>query len=126
MTEFALRRLYSRPEISDAIDGGVQDFLPHRDGKVVCACLSVELNPDAPHVILVGNGPDVSRWGEVFARQREFVPVFIKRAANAWQYVGRFRVEAQSTAADDLSRWESVSNRPGALTRVLYLEAEAR
>jgi hypothetical protein len=124
MHNFAPRRLYTRREISEALGGGIQDYLPHVDGKVVCACLADAYNPDAPYVVLPGLGPDIVRWGEVFATQREFVPVFLKRATNAWQYVGRFRVQEKTRDPEQIARWEAVSDRRGGLSMVLYLEAE--
>lgn len=124
MTDFALRRLYTRREIADALGGGVQDYLPHRDGKVVCACLGLDYNPDAPDVVLSGTGPDIVRWGRVFAAQSDFVPVFLKRATNAWQYVGRYRVQEKSEDPEQIARWEPVSGRVGDISMVLYLERE--
>jgi len=121
---FELHHLYTRREIADALGGGVQDYLPHRDGRVVCACLSAELNPDAPDVILAGTGRDIVRWGKAFAEQRDFVPVFMKRATNAWQYVGRYRVAQSTEEPNEISRWEAVSGRKGDIAIVLYLEVE--
>jgi hypothetical protein len=126
MGDFLPLRLYTRREISDKLGGGVQDYLPHADGRVVCACLSREYNPDAPYVILPGTGPDIVRWGDVFAQQRDFVPVFLKRATNAWQYVGRFRVQERSVDAEQIERWGVVSDRLGEISMVLYLESEER
>jgi len=122
--EFKLHHLYTRREIADALGGGVQDYLPHRDGRVVCACLSQELNPDAPNVILAGTGPDIVRWGQTFADQKAFVPVFMKRATNAWKYVGKFRVVSSTTDREEIARWEGVSGRAGNIAIVLYLEPE--
>lgn len=124
MSQFTVRHLYSRREIADVLGGGVQDYLPHRDGRVVCACVVPELNPDAPEVILAGTGPDIVRWGDVFASQHEFVPVFLKRATNAWQYVGDFRVAERSVDPEQIARWAAVSNRVGEISMVLYLEGQ--
>jgi hypothetical protein len=121
---FELHHLYTRREIADALGGGVQDYLPHRDGRVVCACLSTELNPDAPNVILAGTGPDIVRWGKAFTQQRYFVPVFMKRATNAWQYVGRYRVAQSTEEPKEISRWEAVSGRKDDIAIVLYLEID--
>src|SRR5690349_6968409 len=116
MTDFVLHHLYTRREIADELGGGVQDYLPHSDGRVVCACLSREYNPDAPFVVLPGTGPDIVRWGDVFAHQRDFVPVFLKRATNAWQYIGRFRVCERSVAPAQIERWATVSERQGEIS----------
>jgi hypothetical protein len=124
MTSFGLRRLYTRKEIADAIGGGIQDCLPHRDGRVACACLVPEESPDAPHVVLPGRGPDIIHWASVFAGQSEFVPVFLQRAADAWQYVGNFRVAEQAIDAAQIERWETVSRRPGGISMILFLEQQ--
>lgn len=84
--EFVPGHLYTRREISDSFGGGVQDYLPHRDGRIVCACLTRDHNPDVPEIVLVGIGPDIKRAAEVFVRQGDYVPTFLKRATHAWQY----------------------------------------
>jgi hypothetical protein len=124
MSPFAVNHLYTRQEIATVRRGDEQSYLPHHDGRVVCACLDRERNPDAPWVILAGRSPDTVHWGEVFAQQREFVPVFLKRATHAWQYVGDYRVAECSKDQDQIARWEEVSNRAGDLSMVLYLERE--
>jgi hypothetical protein len=124
MSDFLLLHLYTRRQIADELGGGVQDYLPHADGTVVCACLSREYNPDAPYVVLPGTGPDIVRWGDVFAQQRHFVPVFLKRATNAWQYIGRFRVHQRSVDPAQIERWGAVSGRQGEISMVLYLESD--
>jgi hypothetical protein len=123
MCRFAVNRLYTRQEIATELGGDEVSYLPHRDGRIVCACIGRELNPDAPAVILPGSGPDIVRWAEVFAEQREFVPVFLKRATNAWKYVGNYRVAERSLDRDQIDRWEAVSNRIGELSMVLFLES---
>lgn len=124
MPGFALRRLYTRREIAGQLGGGIQDFLPHRESRVVCACLVPEYNPDAPHVVLPGTGPDIMQWANVFAGQREFIPVFLKRATNAWQYVGQFRVSDRSIHVDQIARWETVSGRSGGVSMIPFLEQQ--
>jgi hypothetical protein len=122
MCQFAMHHLYTRPEIAAALGGGHQDYLPHHDGRVVCACVSQDLNPDAPAVILPAMGPDIVKWGNRFAEQREFVPVFLKRETNAWQYVGNYRVTEHCTDTDQIERWGVVAQRAGDISMVLFLE----
>jgi hypothetical protein len=98
--------LYARREIADVLGGGVQDFLPHTD------------------VVLPGKGPDIVRWANVFAGQQEFVPVFVKRATNAWQYVGDFKVVERSTNPEQIARWEAVSGRGGEISMILFLASK--
>lgn len=95
VTREALRigATYSRAEIHEALGGAMQEYLPHVAGRVVCACLRQDENPDAPRLILPADGPNTQHWARVFAEQQEYVPVFIKRFDAAWEYVGNFRVE---------------------------------
>ena len=119
---FELGRAYTRPEIRAAVGGGLQDYLPHADGVVVCGCFNPDLNPDAPDVILPGFGPGIERWAEAFAAQKSAVPCFLKRATNCWEYVGEFRVRELSRAADEIERWSATAGREGGVSMVLHLE----
>ena len=119
---FDLGRTYTRTEIHDALGGGVQDYLPHVDGVVVCGCFNPDLNPDAPDVVLPGFGPGIERWAEVFAGQRTAVPCFLKRATNAWEYVGEFRVRELSRSQAEIERWAAVAHRKRDVSMVLHME----
>jgi hypothetical protein len=41
-------------------------------------------------------GQKIERTAELFAKQRDAVPTFIKRGAKQWHYVGEFRVKRLS------------------------------
>jgi hypothetical protein len=45
---FEIGRTYARRAISEELGGNPQSALPHSNGKVLCACLKPENNPDAP------------------------------------------------------------------------------
>jgi hypothetical protein len=89
---FRIGEAYTRRQIHDQLGGSVQSFLPTVDGEVVCACLSRDMNPDAPDVILVGNKPIVLQSAEQFSKQTTSVPVFIKKISKEWIYVGDYSV----------------------------------
>ncbi|MBI3896099.1 MAG: hypothetical protein HY313_09230 [Acidobacteria bacterium] len=88
---FQLGEYYTRADIHNELGGGIQDFLPHVDGRVVCGCFTSDLNPNAPWEILPGNGPDIIHWAEVFRQQGNAIPVFLKREVNRWEYTGMWR-----------------------------------
>jgi hypothetical protein len=91
-------KCYTRQEIHEALGGGTDDYLPHINKQVVCGCFRLDSNPDAPTlgascgVVLVGDGPEIYRWGKVFSEQKNHIPIFIKEDTNRWCYVGNFRV----------------------------------
>ena len=121
---YELGKSYSRNYISKQTGGDVLHYLPHVKGKVVCATLRPEMNPDAPNVITVTNNKVVIHWARVFASQKNFVPVFIRHAKNMWKYVGDFRVKKVVEEFESLKRYEIELSTP--LTMLLFLEPRDR
>lgn len=124
MSNFKKGDYYTRKEIHTFLGGGIQDFLPHKDGIVVCACVTPEMNPHLPGVILVGQGEQVPKWGRTFAEQEEYIPLFVKRNPSKWEYLGNYRVKSMSDDAKEIARHENYSRRSD-VALVLYLERES-
>lgn len=118
---FIIGETYTRDEIHSRVGGGVQDYLPHRDGVVVCGCFNPDINPDAPDLVLVGTGPDIERWARVFGSQHAYVPVFLKQRTNEWEYVGDFRGRYLSDDRRAIERYKDRSGRDD-ITMLLFLE----
>lgn len=91
MSDFVRMKAYTRRAISNALGGGVQDYLPHTGGRVVAGCFSKDVNPDAPTTVLPGTGVEIEKWAQVFATQQEPIPVFVKHRSNEWTFYGYFR-----------------------------------
>jgi hypothetical protein len=118
---FVEGRNYTRMEIHEARGGGLQDYLPHCDGRVVAVCITPEMNPNAPEVLLVGSSEDVQRYGAILAAQRQALPVFLKVGASEWQYRGDYVVTGSSTAPEEVTRWATASGRAD-VTRVVFMQ----
>jgi hypothetical protein len=43
LASFRKGQYYTRKEINGVLGGGVQDYLPHKDGAVVCSCVTPEM-----------------------------------------------------------------------------------
>jgi len=115
---------YTRDEIHDSVGGGSRiSYLPNRDGVILCACLKPDANPDAPHIILPGRGPEIERSAEILCeRNRDnAVPVFIKRDRNQWEYVGNFIVDRDSTSQNDIHMHARRTRRTD-IKRVIYMK----
>jgi hypothetical protein len=120
---FQRGKVYSRATIQRRLGGGLQDYLPHVEGRVVAGCFSQELNPQAPNVILPGTGPEIERWARVFAEQRTAVPVFIKQRSNEWYCMGDFRCVRLVADAATVREYAERARRDD-VTMVLFLERE--
>ena len=103
---FKIGEAYTRKQIHEQLGGSVQSFLPTVDGEVVCACLSKEMNPNAPHEILVGNKPIVMKSAEQFSRQTTSIPVFIKEVSNEWVCVGNYTVKKITRREDVIDEYD--------------------
>lgn len=88
---FTIGECYSRDEIHCALGGSKVSCLPSVDGKLVAACLTLRFSPAAPTVVLCGQGPKTAPASRLLTLQREPLPIFIKKAANRWQFCGDFR-----------------------------------
>ena len=122
---FELGKTYTRQQIQERVGGGsVHNYLPNKDNKVLCACLSQEYNPRAPQVILVGQGLSVRHEAELFCGQLTAVPVFFKKVANFWEYVGNFKVLRWTDDPEEIADFEESSGRAN-LTRVIFLEEDS-
>jgi hypothetical protein len=121
---FEIGRQYTREQIHDALGGGLTEFLPHRDGKVVAGCFNPGLNPGAPEVVAVGPSPNAQRWAEAFTAQGEAVPVFLKDDVQRWRYVGDYRVERQVLDPDEIAEHTREGVEPPAC--LLYLAPAGR
>lgn len=124
-TELEIGKTYTRSQIRGFVGGNVQEYLPHVAGRVVCGCFDLQRNPDAPTVVLPGPGIGMKRWANAFASQMNFVPIFLKRAPNAWEYVGNYRVKRQSFDENEVSIYaRDAGTTRIAISQVLFLEAE--
>lgn len=85
---------YTRDEIHENLGGSKQSYLPTVLGRVVAACLKLELNPHAPNVVLCGKGLIIASAGVALSMRHDPLPVFIKRGINRWEYRGNFKVIA--------------------------------
>ncbi len=118
---FRLRERYTRDEIHVALGGGSkQAYLPNVGGKVLCACLRLDTNPNAPNVILPGAGPEIQRASGLLCEQSESVPVFIKRGINAWEYVGDYAVERWGENRAEIAEHSRRAGRSD-ISRIIYM-----
>lgn len=118
---FVVGELYSREAINRELGGELDQYLPQKDGKIVCGCFRAEDSPRVPDEVLVGTGAVVKRKAQLFTTQRWYVPIFIRREDQAWEYVGDYRVQGFLDTPAVLERKRTEAGRTD-VTRVLYLE----
>jgi hypothetical protein len=117
-----IETVYTRPEIQAALGGQPRDYLPYSRavGRIVAACLTTELNPEAPNIILCGSSAVVALRGEQLCQQGGTIPVFVREAPNQWRHKGMYRVDRYSLDPDELRRFAAAAERE-AISRIIWL-----
>jgi hypothetical protein len=95
------------------LPGKGHGYVRFEDGRVVCANLKPELNPDAPEIILVGQGPLREKWAKILCDQDRSIAfeVYLKKSVNNWKYEGDFVVENWSEAKVEIQKHEIRAKR---------------
>lgn len=91
-TRFRKGAIYAHADLIEAFGGEVKGgiFLPTREGRIVCGCITTEMNPEAPECVLIGDKRRVVTRAEKMADQGGAIPIFVKRGVNQWEYRGMY------------------------------------
>jgi hypothetical protein len=117
---------YTWSEIVDATgaDGTPPFYLLHRDGRVVAGCFTLELNPEAPRVVLAGNGTQVREWADIFSAQQGSIPVCLKTGMAEWLCGGHFKLARSSTNPVEIANHSALAQRSD-VYKLFFLEEVA-
>ncbi len=91
--------LYSPQDQSDMHGGNLQQCAPMKEGRVLLLRLRPDHDPDAPHIV-DWEQPNDERVQLIEEQtQQKPLPVYVRRRANGWEYMGQFRVAHVATEA---------------------------
>ena len=112
-------QVLSRRDIAVLFGGNTRAFLPRvSGGDIVAGCFDPDMNPRVPYEILVHNAPNAILNAQRFLEQSRVrrrdpksqipisklgIPVFLRRAPNLWEYVGRYRAVRYTEDPDQVS-----------------------
>lgn len=105
-------------------DGSPPYYLLHCGDDVVAGCFTFELNPEAPAVVLAGNGQEVMRWADKFCKQKGDIPVFVRSGKEEWLYCGRYLLERPSTNPEEIRTHSALAKRTD-VYKLLFLKEVA-
>lgn len=113
-------KLYTAEEVEKLTAGG-RSYIRTKDNVVQGLAITKKKNPEAPKIVVVGNGSNIEKNAELFVKQNKYVPTYLKLGSNQWLYKGEYRVVKYSK--DDLDienhRKHRAKNR---VTGILFLE----
>ncbi|HEY3598627.1 MAG TPA: DUF6697 family protein [Paraburkholderia sp.] len=123
MSEFEIGKDYSREFIHTVCGGSKQAFLPTKNGKVVAACLRMDLNPQAPDIVLCNSAASSRAAGRTLAKQPGAIPVFIRSETDRFRYVGQFAPDQSLTAPLECEPYSRNSSfTVGQISRVIKMK----
>lgn len=70
--------MHSSRDIHNEVGGELQTYLPEKTGEIVAGRFGMQMNPNAPEEIYVGDLPRVKDKAIMLSKQATPIPVFIK------------------------------------------------
>jgi hypothetical protein len=111
---------YTRREISALLGGDPQSFMPKKGGRATCVCIDPTGNPAWPRLLLITQ-PEYLKHARQFAQLAHFVPWFLKRRPNGWEYVGDYRASDSTEDRKKLAKLDLGAEKRQVLL-ALFLE----
>lgn len=91
-------------ELAEKLAGG-DSYIRTKNNVVKGLAIRTDLNPEAPEIIVVGNGPRIVASAELFLEQQSYVPVYIKQDTNSWRYLGDYKADSYSRNPEIIERY---------------------
>ena len=77
-------------QLAEELAGG-DSYIRTKKNIVKGLAITTDLNPEAPEIIVVGSGPRKIANAKLFVFQKQYVPVYVKQAVNAWKFMGKYK-----------------------------------
>ncbi|WP_179258548.1 DUF3883 domain-containing protein [Caballeronia sordidicola] len=104
------------------LTAGGDDYIRTKDGEVKGLALRLDLNEEAPEVIVVGKGPRIEHRAKLLLDTPYAVPTYVKRGTNAWEYLGEYRATAYRTGRSTIEQYRG-ERRADDIAGILFLES---
>lgn len=116
---------YSRKKISEILGGDEQSYLPSHHVHIVYGAFRLDVDPDAPNVILPGPEKRVYETAKQFCAQEYPIPIFLRVKTNTWEYVGNYKVDRWTEDPKIIAKHEGASDRHDVSRVVFLLKSES-
>lgn len=119
---------YAWHQIESLVGHPPHGYLTEVEGRIVCGCFLLDLNPDAPDIVLPGTRQDWIEKATLFQTQSAkdstgAVPIFVKAEGLPWEHVGHYQVEAITFNPIEIGIHQKRTNRND-IGLVMFLHGE--
>ena len=115
-----VKKYYTAKEVAAKTAGG-DSYIRTRNNVVRGLAVTLDLNPEAPDIIIVGVGTRIKANAELFNETLTPVKIFIKRETDKWEYVGKYKVKHFSKSATDIEKYRK-HRLSSDVSGILFLE----
>lgn len=113
---------YTAEEVEAKTAGGYS-YIRTRNNAVRGLAITLDMNPDAPNIVIVGDGERIKNNAELFKKTITPVKTFIKHDTNKWEYVGRYKVKKYSKSLEIIEQYRK-HRSANEVTGILFLIKE--
>ncbi|MFA5180829.1 MAG: DUF3883 domain-containing protein [Syntrophales bacterium] len=112
--------ILSTKELARELAGG-DSYIRTMNGEVKGLALRLDLNPEAPEIVVVGTGPRIVQNANLLLNCNRAVPAYVKRGTNKWEYMGNYQATAYRRDELTIERFRHQRTR-GKVDGILFLE----
>jgi len=112
---------YAWRELQPMLGFGPKGYLTRIGDKIVCGCFRMDLNPDAPEIVLPGGYWGWQASARLLASTGNSIPIFTKSEGLPWEYRGLYRATGTTKAGAEIEIHNARSKRTN-VSMVLFLE----
>jgi hypothetical protein len=119
-----MKTILSTKELALNLSGG-DSYIRTKNGEVKGLALRLDLNPEAPEIVVVGTGPRIVQNAKLIVNCNKAVPAYVKRGTNKWEYMGDYQATAYRRDESTIERFRHGRARSD-IDGILFLEATER
>lgn len=102
-------KVLTTEKLAQELAGG-DSYIRTKNNIVKGLAVTIQKNPQAPEVIVVGKGVRIIANARLFLEQQQYVPVYVKQNVNSWRYLGHYKADSYSQEQSIIEKYRQ--NRP--------------
>lgn len=114
---------YTAEEVANKTAGN-DSYIRTKNNVVRGLAITLDKNPEAPNVIIVGDGVMIKKNADLLRNTLYPVKTFLKHDTNKWKYVGRYKVIKYSKSSDIIEK-NRKHREAKRITGILFLEKKS-
>jgi hypothetical protein len=116
-------KFYTTDDVADKTAGG-DSYIRTKSNVVRGLAVTIDKNPEAPNIIIVGDGVTIKKNADLLRNTLYPVKTFIKYETNKWEYVGRYKVKKYSKSKEVIEKYRE-HREAKRVTGILFLEKKS-